>query len=124
MANDRDEDSVDILQSCPAYGSMDRELLTAYKIISSFQQAHVCAVCPHNRDKHDMNCIECCPFKRAVDAVTPKPAMKLHKPSKKCPTCKKVLGKNPFTTMWNGRPKKFCSGECFTKYNAQDSNSE
>lgn len=115
-----------ILQGCAAHGEMDGELLAAYKIISSFEQLAVCKVCPYISDKHDMNCIECCPWRRAVAAAAPKKQPELHKPKivkgpPKCATCRKKLGANPFTTMWCGKPKKFCSGECFSKYNNQDS---
>jgi hypothetical protein len=27
-----------------------------------------CGACPHQRDKHGMNCIDCCPINRALGA--------------------------------------------------------
>jgi hypothetical protein len=28
-----------------------------------------CGCCPHRRDQHDMNCLECCPMNRAADYI-------------------------------------------------------
>lgn len=30
--------------------------------------ADLCKRCPHRKDEHDLNCIECCPVRRAFDA--------------------------------------------------------
>ena len=115
----------EFLKSSKGYGSMSGELLTAYRIIASFEQQKVCRVCPHMTDKHDMNCIECCPWRRANDAVAPKKQPMLHKPvapkaQSKCATCGKKLGDNPFTTIWRNKPLKFCSGACFAGYFSKD----
>ena len=47
---------------------MKREefILMSYKIIEPVLKT-LCSVCPHRKDTHSMNCLECCPLKNIVD---------------------------------------------------------
>jgi hypothetical protein len=67
--------------------------------------AQLCEKCPHRKDHHQMNCIECCPVRRAFDEwqhptkATAK--VKVHRSIKtegeipNCPACGKPCDQTP-----------------------------
>ena len=44
------------------------KICEAYEKLCVSTIDNLCECCPHNFDLHSMNCAECCPLKRAIDA--------------------------------------------------------